>query len=320
MLFVSIATGLFFGYHYNMGFLKPAVGYLLFFMIYPMMITLSIGEVLNSFKDWRAIALSLAINFVLAPAAAYFLGKMFFPGEPMLFTGLMLMAILPTSGMTASWTGLSGGNLKLALVMMSVNLLAAAFLLPIFLNFFISGLAVVDTGLVFNSVLKVVLIPLVLGDVTRRLIIKRYGEPGFKAFKPALGGMSSLGVISVVFIAVSLKSQAIIGQWPLALRTLLPVALLYGVILASAHILGRRMLSDEDALALVYATAMRNLTIALGILMVAFGESLAVFLLALAYMVQVPLAAAYMKFIHSMDKKRKNILSLEVGYGKESNY
>ena len=313
LLVLSIVGGLFFGYNNDMRFLKPLVAYLLFLMIYPMMITLSIEEVVKSFRDWKAIGLSLAINFIFAPAVALALGKLFFSNEPMLFTGLMLMAILPTSGMTASWTGLSGGNLKLSLVMMSVNLIAAAFLLPLYLNFFVSDVAVVDTGMVFTSVLKVVLIPLLLGDATRRLIIKKYGKSKYKGLKPALGGASSIGVVSVVFIAVALKSPAIIGQWTLALRTLVPVVMLYVMILAISHILGSKLLSVEDSLALVYSTTMRNLTIALGILMVAFGESLAVFLLALAYMVQVPLAAGYMKLIKFADERKRIKMSLEVG-------
>lgn len=313
LLVLSIVGGLFFGYNNDMRFLKPLIAYLLFLMIYPMMITLSVGEVVKSLSDWKAIGLSLAINFIIAPAVALVLGKIFFSNEPMLFTGLMLMAILPTSGMTASWTGLSGGNLKLSLVMMSVNLLAAAFLLPLYLNVFVSGVALVDTGMVFSSVLKVVLIPLVLGDATRRLIIKKYGDSKYRGLKPALGGASSIGVVSVVFIAVSLKSPVIIGQLTLALRTLVPVVILYAMILAVSHMLGRRLLSADDAIALVYSTTMRNLTVSLGILMVAFGESLAVFLLAIAYMVQVPLAAGYMKLIKFADERKEIKMSLEVG-------
>ena len=51
----------------------------------------------------------------------------------------------------------------------------------------------------------------------------------------------------------------------------------------------------ENRIALVYSTTLRNLTIALGISLTSFGESLAVFLVAIGYIIQLPVAALYMK-------------------------
>lgn len=313
LLALSIGGGLVAGYRVDLSFLKPLVGVLLYVMIFPMMVTLSTGDVLKSLKSWKPMALSLAINFVLAPGIAIFLGRVFLGEEPMMALGLYLAAVLPTSGMTASWTGLAEGNLRLSLAMMSVNLLAAAFLLPFYLRLFSTGGMALGGAAVFSSVLKVVLIPLVLGDATRRLLLKRFGSEGYRAMKPIFGGVSSLGVILVVFIAVAMKSPVIVDQWPLAIRTLAPVGVLYAVLMGVSHWAGRLFLRRADAVALVYATTMRNLTIALGILMSVSGESMAVFLLALAYMVQVPVGAVYMKISRRGAVKQAMTKLAEVG-------
>jgi hypothetical protein len=42
---------------------------------------------------------------------------------------------------------------------------------------------------------------------------------------------------------------------------------------------------------------MRNLTLALGLSLSAFGDSLAVFLIAISYMIQAPLGAIYQQFL-----------------------
>ncbi len=54
-----------------------------------------------------------------------------------------------------------------------------------------------------------------------------------------------------------------------------------------------KKLKREDRISLVFSTTMRNLTIALGIVMGIEGGSLAVFLMALSYMVQLPMATYY---------------------------
>lgn len=313
LLALSIGGGLAAGYRVDLSFLKPLVGVLLYVMIFPMMVTLSVGDVFKSLKSWKPMVLSLVINFVLAPGVALLLGRLFLQEEPMMALGLFLAAVLPTSGMTASWTGLAEGNLRLSLAMMSVNLIAAAFLLPFYLRLFSTGGMAMEGTAVFGSVMKVVLMPLVLGDVTRRLILKRFGSEGYEAMKPFFGGISSLGVVLVVFIAVAMKSPVIIGQWPLAVRTLAPVGILYGVLMGVAHWAGRLFLRREDAVALVYATTMRNLTIALGILMSVSGESMAVFLLALAYMVQVPVGAVYMRGLRRRASRQATIKLAEAG-------
>ena len=73
--------------------------------------------------------------------------------------------------------------------------------------------------------------------------------------------------------------------------------LIYGLNFAISTLVGKTLFRRGDAIALVYGTVMRNLSIALAIAMGVFGAqgADAALLIALAYIVQVQAAAWYVK-------------------------
>lgn len=286
ILFALIA-----GYFLNTSFLKNYVTLVLFFMIYPMMINMNVLDVFKTFSAPKKMIIASVINFVVSPLIAIVLGKLFFANEPSLMLGLLILSVLPTSGMTASWTGLSGGNLKLSLTIMSSNLLLSIIILPIYLSLFSSGVTV-ETMAIVQSLLKVVVLPLLLGDFTRRLIIKTKGQAAFKKIKPYFGEISSFFVLVIIFIAVSLKSKMIMNDLSLAFYAIIPLVIYYIILMTVSNYIGKKF-DQKDRIALVFSTTMRNLTIALGIAMGLEGGNMAVFLLAIAYMIQLPFATFY---------------------------
>jgi arsenite transporter len=295
LIVLFIILGLLYGYFSKPAYLKSYVSLVLFLMIYPMMINLKVTDVFKSLNNLKPLLLSIGINFIISPILAFILGKIFFSNEPMLLVGIILIGLIPTSGMTASWTGLAKGNLQLSLAMVSVNLLLSIFIIPVYLKLFLGQIVTIETIVILKSLLKVVIIPLILGDLTRRLIIKGFGMDRYKEMKPNFSGISSLGVLLIVFIAMALKSKTIINRLDLVFISIIPLIILYFLIITIAHIIGTKVLNHEAKVSLVYATTMRNLTIALGLSLSSFGESLAVFLIAIGYVVQLPIAAFYMK-------------------------
>lgn len=294
MMFLGLVNGY---YQDDVAWLKKLVDPTLFLMVYPMMINLAITDLFRGLSDPRPLIISLVINFVASPFLAYLLAKVFFVDYPMLAVGLILISLIPTSGMTASWTGLANGNLKVALLMISANLLLSIALIPLYMKLFLGTLVTINTMAIVKSLTKVVVLPLVLGDLTRRIIIGRTGPAGFKKLKPYFGSISSIGVLVIVFTAMSLRSKTIINESELVLYSVVPLLIYYGVLLTISHFTGRKLLDYDDSIALVYGTTMRNLTIALGLSLSAFGGSLAVFLIAIGYVIQVPMAAFYMQLV-----------------------
>ena len=296
----SLVAGLAFGQVAGAGtksLLKTAVLPVLFLMIYPMMINIDLKEVLNLRGHAKPVGLSLLINFGVAPLVAVGLARTFFAGNPAYAVGLYFIALIPTSGMTAAWTGLADGDLEAALVAMAVNLLAAVAILPAYLSMLVPASVAFDPTALYRQLAQVVVVPMVAGTLTRRVLLRRYGSDGFNRLKPTFGGLSSVGVMLIVFIAMSMRSQSILADPVASASTVVPLVVFYAVILAVGSGLGRALLDTERRVALVYATSMRNLSIAVAIVVAAGSvPAEAVLPIALAYTLQPPLGALYMHY------------------------
>ena len=296
----SLVAGLAFGQVAGTGtrsLLKATVLPVLFLMIYPMMINIDLKEVINLRRHAKPVGLSLLVNFAVAPLLAVGLARTFFAGNPAYAVGLYFIALVPTSGMTAAWTGLAKGDLEAALVAMAVNLLAAVAILPAYLSVLVPASVAFDPTALYRQLAQVVVLPMVAGNLTRRVLLRQYGSDGFTRLKPMFGGLSSVGVMLIVFIAMTMRSQSILADPVASASTIVPLVVFYAVILVVGAGLGQTLLDTERGVSLVYATSMRNLSIALAIVVAAGSvPAEAILPIALAYILQPPLGAAYMYY------------------------
>ena len=296
----SLVAGLAFGQVAGTGtksLVKAAVLPVLFLMIYPMMINIDLREVLNLRGHAKPVGLSLVVNFVVAPLIAVGLARTFFAGNPAYAVGLYFIALIPTSGMTAAWTGLANGDLESALVAMAVNLLVAVAVLPTYLAALIPASVGFDPTALYGQLAQVVVVPMVAGTLTRRALLGRLGRDGFKRLKPTLGGLSSFGVMLIVFIAMAMRSESILADPVASGVTILPIVAFYALLLVVGAALSRALRDAASGVALVYATSMRNLSIAVAVVVAAPAvPETAVLPIALAYVVQPPLGAVYMHY------------------------
>jgi ACR3 family arsenite efflux pump ArsB len=237
----------------------------------------------------------MALDFLVLPFMAWALAMLFFRDQPGLYVGMVLAGLFPTSGMTISWTGFARGNVGAAVKMTVIGLIAASLLAPVYLALLAGKVVPVDTLGVIRTVAFVVLVPMVAGSLTRIGLVRRYGASVFKErLAPVFPGLSTVGVLAIVFLAVGLKAQMIVATPGLLLTIALPLLLFYGLNFAISTAVGKALLPRGDAIAVVYGTVMRNLSIALGIAVAQFGPEAAL-VLALAYIVQVQGAAWYVK-------------------------
>jgi len=267
-------------------------------MVYPMMISLNIAQLKAGIKNVKLQGVTQLVNFALIPFLAYGLGLFFFPDRPYLALGMLLAALLPTSGMTISWTGFARGNLGAAINMTVIGLTLGSLLTPLYLQWLMGARVEVDMAQVVKQILLIVFLPMTLGYFTRQGLVSRYGQEGFKKkWAPRFPPISTLGVLGIVFVAIALNARTIGEQPALLLAVILPLLLLYLANFTISTLLGRLLFTRENAIALVYGTVMRNLSIALAIAINAFGTqgADAAMVIAVAYIVQVQAAAWYVR-------------------------
>lgn len=295
---MMMLAGFIFGIFHDPAFLKEFIIPLTFLMVYPMMVTLKIKKIFEG-GDAKTQWAALIINFSIIPFAAYFLGRFFFRENPYMALGLLLSGLVPTSGMTISWTGFAKGNVAAAVKMTIFGLMLGSLVTPFYVRFLMDATIMVNIFAVMKQVAIIVFVPMIAGFITQQALIKRYGKVNFqKQWAARFPGLSTVGVLGVVFVAMALKAKTIAAEPQMLIYIIMPLMILYGLNFSLATIAGRLFFSRGDAIAMVYGTVMRNLSIALALAINAFGSqgTNAALVIAIAYIIQVQSAAWYVKF------------------------
>jgi ACR3 family arsenite efflux pump ArsB/nucleotide-binding universal stress UspA family protein len=300
---ISMTVGLLYGYWFDASPLKQFIIPVTFIMVYPMMVTLNVKTIFKG-QDYKLQITTQVINFVLVPLLAFYTGKLFFSGGPEKYglwaVGLFLIGVLPTSGMTISWTGFARGNKEAAIKMVVFGLVLGALAAPVYTKVFMGATIDVDMLHMFKQIALFVFVPLFAGLLTQVLAVKRVGQQAWNdRIKPKFPPFSALGVILIAFVAMSLKARNIIANPADILTILVPLAVFYLVTYGLLSVAGRLFFKREDAIAMVFGVVMRDLSIALAIAMTAFGKQglTIALLIALAYVIQIQTAAWYVRLV-----------------------
>ncbi|HSR36051.1 MAG TPA: bile acid:sodium symporter, partial [Desulfurivibrionaceae bacterium] len=201
-------------------------------------------------------------------------------------------------GMTISWTGFAKGNLAAAINMTVIGLTLGSLATPFYVQGLLGAHVAVDMMLVARQIAIIVFLPMLLGYFTRQWFLQRYGQEAFKTlWAPRFPSLSTIGVLGIVFVAIALKARGLAANPGLLGTIIVPLLLVYGANFGLSTIVGKLFFPRGDAIALVYGTVMRNLSIALAIAVNAFGAAGAdtALVIALSYIVQVQAAAWYVK-------------------------
>lgn len=293
---IALIGGLAVGYFFDLSIAKPLLLPLTIGMIYPMMVPLQFRMLIQK-CNLKLLSLTQLLNFVVIPLVAVGIAKFFFPPESPFSFVLLLIAILPTSGMTISWTGLAKGNLPAAVKITLSALIASVLLLPVYTHFFASSVQI-SVGAMLQRVLLIIGLPLVAGQITQSLIIRKSGKERFqKEIKPRFPLFSTLAVLLMIFLAVGLKAKVIVSEPALLLSLLLPLSLFYGISYLLSFGLGKLFLSKENSISMIFGTAMRNLSVALAVAVTTLqGEAAqGVVLISLAFVLQIQSASLFVK-------------------------
>jgi ACR3 family arsenite transporter len=279
--------------------LKTLILPLTFLMVYPMMVTLNIKHLQEGIKNIKLQVMTQFINFGVIPFIAYGLGLYFFPHQPYMALGLLLAALLPTSGMTISWTGFAKGNMGAAINMTVIGLTLGSLATPFYVQRLMGAKVDVNFMLIIKQIFIIVFLPMVFGFLTRQWLMKKYGRQEFKKnMGPKFPALSNIGVLGIVFMAIALKAKTIAANPTILGSIFVPLFIVYLINFALSTLAGKMLFNRDDAIALVYGTVMRNLSIALAIAINAFGNAGAetALVIAVSYIIQVQAAAWYVKF------------------------
>ncbi len=290
-ILVSMSLGVLIGANINMSFLSVTILPLTFVLVYPMMVTLNLGSIFGKMNVKLQLVTQL-INFIIYPLVAFGLGLLFFREDPYLRLGLLMIGLLPTSGMTISWTVMAKGNVNSAIKMVVFGLLLGAFLSPLYITFFLGEAVNVPMMKIFTQIIVVVLLPLIAAYITQIVLKKKYGTEKFnRKIKPKFPLVSILGVVLIIFVAMSLKADKLVQNPTILIDILVPLILMYISFGFISLAVAKLFFNREDGIALSNGTLVRSLSVALAISLSAFQSFEIILLISVAYTLQVQLAA-----------------------------
>lgn len=159
---------------------------------------LTLAEIAEPLRDWRAVAVALVLNFVLMPLYALGLARVLQLDQP-LGVGLLLLGAAAGAPFLPALVGLAKGNLPYSVALMVLLMAVTIVYLPIALPLLLPGVAV-NPLQIAKSLVILMLVPLGIG----LFVESKFANLAARA-KPLLDKLSSLSLI--VFVLVMIASN-----------------------------------------------------------------------------------------------------------------
>ncbi|WP_414530183.1 arsenic resistance protein [Nodularia chucula] len=139
-------------------------------MLYGVFLNIPVNRLGNAFQNYQVTGLSLGINFLWTPVFAWGLGAIFLRDSPDLRVGLIMLMVTPCTDWYIIFTNIAKGDVALATALLPLNLLLQVILLPIYLILFAGTLVNINVVILLESVVLVLVVPLLLALISQRLI------------------------------------------------------------------------------------------------------------------------------------------------------
>jgi len=218
------------------------VAVLIWAMVYPMMISVDFKSISHVWDEPHGLVITLVVNWLIKPFTMAVLGLLFFKyiyagvisesdGDAYI-AGLILLGAAPCTAMVFVWSQLTRGDANYTLVQVSVNdlIMVFAYAPIVALLLGVTNIPVPWNTLVLSVVLYVV-VPLVAGICTRRLLLGQNNNvEAVKRFTARLKPFSIVGLLATVVLLFGFQGGVILSQPLLIVLIAIPLLLQsYGI-------------------------------------------------------------------------------------------
>lgn len=200
------------------------VAVLIWLMIYPMMLKIDFQSIKNVGKNPKGLVVTCVSNWLIKPFTMFgiaWLFLMFVFGKFIPYdlanqylAGCVLLGAAPCTAMVFVWSYLAKGDAAYTLVQVAVNdlILLVAFVPTVAFLLGVGGISIPWNTLLLSVVLFVV-IPLVAGILSRRLIIAKKGKEYFnKVFIHQFDKITPVGLLLILIILFSFQGEIIVAN------------------------------------------------------------------------------------------------------------
>lgn len=258
----------------------------LFLMIYPAMTKIELGEMKEALKSPKQISIIVFFNYAVNPFLLYILGFIFFDQLfPMLnlmtaemgkylWTGLILLGVAPCIAMVLVWTDLADGNGPLGIVLMAWNSIIQVITTPFYIAILVGTYIAIDLVMIGQSVLLYLGLPLLLGIITRREVIKRKSEEWLNnKLLPYYNAVQLLALLFTMIVMFALQGGVIVEHPELIWQMAIPVILFFFLLFNLVYFVTERTgYVAQDCSTMAFHCTGRNFELAIAIALTAFAS------------------------------------------------
>ncbi len=199
------------------------VAVLIWLMIIPMLLKIDFRAMGEVFQHIEGIGVTLFINWLVKPFSMALLGWIFIrhlfadylPAEQIdsYIAGLILLAAAPCTAMVFVWSNLCDGEPKFTLSQVAVNDVIMLFAFAPIVAFLlgISSITVPWDTLIISVVLFIV-VPVVISQVLRKLILNQGGEAQLNVVLDKIGPFSLGALLTTLVLLFAFQGQQILDQ------------------------------------------------------------------------------------------------------------
>jgi len=199
------------------------VAVLIWLMIIPMLLKVDFGAIGQVGRHWRGIGVTLLIDWAVKPFSMaalgwLFIGYLFRPWLPAAqidsyIAGLILLAAAPCTAMVFVWSNLTDGEPDFTLTQVALNdtIMVFAFAPIVGLLLGLSAITVPWQTLILSVGLYIV-VPVVLAQMVRIVVLRRGGNPGLAELLARLQPLSLVALLATLVLLFGFQGEQILGQ------------------------------------------------------------------------------------------------------------
>lgn len=211
------------------------IAILIWMMIYPMMLQIDFSSLRRIGKKPKGIVLTVIMNWLVKPFSMAFFAWLFFSNIYSAFispdmageyiAGAIILGAAPCTAMVFVWSYLSDGDPSYTLMQVSVNdlIILVAFVPIVGLLLGMTDITVPYDTLLLSIVIYVV-VPLIAGFFTSRILIQAKGETWFTTeFLPKFKPVSVIALLLTLILLFAFQGENILSNPLIILLIAIPL-------------------------------------------------------------------------------------------------
>jgi len=213
----------------SIGNISIPIGICLFLMMYPAMLNLQASELKKLGRNPKPIILTLVSNWLVAPFVGLLMVNVFLPGDSeivrQLGFAIILLSSSPCTAMVLVWGWMAKGNQEQNVLNTSLNTITIIFGYVGMVSL-LSGIKniPIDIMLLLVSLVFFIGLPLILGILSKKIIINSKGKEWFnEKYRPFIGKVSIIALLITLIVLFSLNGNVLISNPDLLLLVTIPL-------------------------------------------------------------------------------------------------